>query len=220
MSENTAPAVGENGSDARMRLVEAMTSVVAEKGYIATTITDVVARARVSRRTFYEHFSDKEDCLLACHAVLGSRMLDAVAAAASEDDDLADAPQLFAEAVSGLLRTLCQNPDLTQTHFVEMQAAGLRARQARREVQSRFAGLLQGLAARARVADPRIKVPSALMTTALVGGIGELIEQSVERGQVDRLEELAPVIVELCSAVLLTKDSFNADHAAARRAQG
>ena len=46
-----------------------MAQVVAEKGYAATTVADVVERAGVSRRTFYEQFADKEACFLAAYDV-------------------------------------------------------------------------------------------------------------------------------------------------------
>src|SRR5262245_57415806 len=51
----------------RGRLIDAMAQAVAEHGYGATTVARVVSRAGVSRKTFYEHFSDKEDCLLALY---------------------------------------------------------------------------------------------------------------------------------------------------------
>ena len=44
-----------------------MVQAVNERGVVATTISDLVARAGISRRTFYEHFRDKEDCLLATY---------------------------------------------------------------------------------------------------------------------------------------------------------
>ncbi|HEV7687975.1 MAG TPA: helix-turn-helix domain-containing protein, partial [Acidimicrobiia bacterium] len=53
----------------RGRLVDAMAQIVAEKGYPATTVADVVERAGVSRRTFYEQFADKEACFLAAYDV-------------------------------------------------------------------------------------------------------------------------------------------------------
>ena len=49
----------------RQRLLYAMTVVVAEKGYIATTVAHVTTRAGVSRKTFYEMFADKEECFIA-----------------------------------------------------------------------------------------------------------------------------------------------------------
>src|SRR5438552_15273623 len=51
-------------SIARARIFEGMASVVGERGYAATTISDVVKAASISRRTFYEHFQDKEDCFV------------------------------------------------------------------------------------------------------------------------------------------------------------
>ena len=51
------------------RLIEAMVHAVADKGYGPTTVADVVERAAVSRKTFYEHFGDKEACFLAAYDV-------------------------------------------------------------------------------------------------------------------------------------------------------
>ena len=51
----------------RARLLEAVGRAVAEKGYAAATIEDVVRGAGVSKKTFYEHFADKEGCFLAAY---------------------------------------------------------------------------------------------------------------------------------------------------------
>ena len=61
----------------RERMLDAMARAVAAKGYAKVTVADVVALAGVSRRTFYEHFADKEQCFLATYVaatdiVLGS----------------------------------------------------------------------------------------------------------------------------------------------------
>lgn len=190
----------EGGEAARRRLVDAMAAVVGEKGYAATTIADVVARAHVSRRTFYEHFADKEECLLACHTVLSDHMFAALAAV---DTDGLGTAELIAALVRALLGELAARPELTLAHFVEMQAAGVRARAARRAVQDRFAEVLRGVAAQAQAADGRVTVPSAALTTAVVGGIGELIVQSVEQGSAAGVAGLAPTVVELVTAVVL-----------------
>ena len=57
------------------RILGGMVAAVAERGYAATTITDVVRHARVSRRTFYEHFADKEACFLAAYDAVSDAML-------------------------------------------------------------------------------------------------------------------------------------------------
>src|SRR5919206_1669524 len=69
------------------RLVAGMVAAVAERGYAATTITDVVRHARVSRRTFYEHFADKESCFLAAYDAVSDAVLAGMAGAAGEADD-------------------------------------------------------------------------------------------------------------------------------------
>ena len=55
----------------RARILTAMGEVVAERGVTAATVATVVARAGVSRRTFYELFADREECFLAAfdHAI-------------------------------------------------------------------------------------------------------------------------------------------------------
>src|SRR5687767_14162175 len=60
--------------EARIRVMQGFTTAVAERGYAATTIADIVAAARVSKRTFYEHFPDKEACLLAAYQASGDRL--------------------------------------------------------------------------------------------------------------------------------------------------
>src|SRR5438874_4109885 len=55
----------EVGAAQRTRLLLAVVEVVAERGYAGATVGDVLRRARISRQTFYENFSNKEDCFLA-----------------------------------------------------------------------------------------------------------------------------------------------------------
>lgn len=190
----------QGSGDARGRLIEAMAAVVAEKGFPAVTIADIVARARVSRRTFYEQFADKEECLVACYRVLGERMLDVVG---SVPVDGLGAREHVAAVVDALIAALTASPDLTHTYFLSTQAAGARARAARQEVQAGLVRLFQRVATDHGAGNRRVVVPSDMMATAVVGGIGELIAQTLERGRADQLTEIAPTVSRLMSAVLL-----------------
>src|SRR5919201_6795907 len=81
----------------RGRMLAAMAEVVAQKGYARTTVADVLSRARVSRETFYEQFSDKEDCFLAAYDFSVEAMLEAIT------DAVGDAPaEPFARFESAL----------------------------------------------------------------------------------------------------------------------
>ena len=63
----------------RERLIVAMLNAAADLGYLETNVQDVIDRAGVSRPTFYEHFSNKEDCFLAAFDTSAERLRKMVA---------------------------------------------------------------------------------------------------------------------------------------------
>ncbi len=66
------------------RLLQAVVHEVAQHGYQATTIAQITARARVSRTTFYEHFTDKQHCFLASYRELAGPLATTVEEALDE----------------------------------------------------------------------------------------------------------------------------------------
>src|SRR6478672_6443881 len=68
----------------RERMLDAVVAAVAEKGYAEMTVADVVARAGVSRRTFYEQFDDRLDCFLAAYVANVEALIAEIAAAQSD----------------------------------------------------------------------------------------------------------------------------------------
>lgn len=64
----------------RERMLEGMIGVVAERGYAAATIAEVISSAGVSRPTFYEYFSDKNDCFVATLRTIRDELLAEAAA--------------------------------------------------------------------------------------------------------------------------------------------
>lgn len=180
-----------------MRLLEGLAAAVDEKGYVAATIADIVRHARMSKRTFYEHFGDKESCFLEAYAMASNLALMTVAEAAS-----IEAPwQVQIEhATRAYLSALETRPTLTRTFLLEIHAAGPKALSRRREVHDRFADLLRRLVDQARRSHPEVKPLSAPMALAVVGGIHELVLTALERG--GKLRELSSTAVELVRAVL------------------
>ena len=196
-----------------------MIGLVAERGYAAVTVADVVASARVSKRTFYQHFADREDCFLAAYVAAAegplTRIAEAVAPAV-EADPGAPAPDLAAEvdaATRAYLEALAQQPELTRTLLTEISGLGHRGWRVRREVLNRFADQLSALVAMGAerwAAGGGDEVPGLVgvrglprpTAVALVGGINELVLDAVEDGRGDRLGELAPTVTGLVLAVL------------------
>jgi AcrR family transcriptional regulator len=189
-------------ADVPRRLVEGLAAAIAEKGYAKTSIADIVRHARVSKRTFYEHFTDKESCFLTGYVALSEETLQIIATAAGEGS-LGWQDRVQA-AVRAYLDALESKPELTRTYLLEIHAAGARALELRRQVHQRFADLMRALVEAARKEHPELRPLSPAMATALVGGINELVLVAVERGKGARLAELADTAAALVMAVVTT----------------
>ncbi|WP_093782735.1 TetR/AcrR family transcriptional regulator [Actinacidiphila guanduensis] len=70
-----------SGAQARMRLREAALELYAERGYDATTTSEIAARAGVTERTYFRHFADKREVLFDGEAELREVMTAAIASA-------------------------------------------------------------------------------------------------------------------------------------------
>lgn len=186
-------------ADARGRLLEGLAIAITEKGYAAATIADVVRHARVSKRTFYEHFADKEACYLALYSAASDRMLAIIAEAAA-----AERPwrERLDAAAGAYLSELAAMPALTRTFLMEIQAAGDRALALRREVHGRFAEQLRTLTEEAARAEDGLRPLSPEMATAVVGGINELMLEAVEQERARQLTDLAGAASALILAVV------------------
>jgi AcrR family transcriptional regulator len=183
----------------RARLTEGLAAAIAQKGYAAVTIADVVRGARVSKRTFYEHFADKEACFLALYAETSDELLELIAASA------ASAPGTWEARIGAAARAyfdrVAGEPELIRAALLEIHAAGPRARVLRREVQRRHADQLRAFSAAAE-AEGAGRTLTPALATAVVGGLNELMLEAVEAGQAERIGELADAATELIRAVL------------------
>lgn len=95
----------------RQRILDAMIESCAEKTFTATTITDVVARARISRTTFYKHFEDKRACFDAAVAYCVEALREIARSVHGPDDSPADAAR---KATTAVVEALAQRPGLAQ----------------------------------------------------------------------------------------------------------
>ena len=125
----------------RGRLLEATFALVAEGGYRDLTVGMVAARAGVSRRTFYEFFSDRDDCFLAAfdHAldVLAERVLPAYQGEREWTGRVR-------AGLAALLEFLDGEPALRRLVFVEALAAGPQVLARRTQVLEELAGAIEG----------------------------------------------------------------------------
>lgn len=181
----------------RRRLLEGMAHAVAAKGYGDTTIADIVREASVSRRTFYEHFSTKAECLLALYEAASRNALKVLR---NSIDPAHDWHMQIEQALTAYFGCMAENPVLMRTLYVEILGLGPEGLETRRRVNRAIADfILQVVNGQGgRTGD---KALSADMAMAIVGGINELILQAIEEDRVSHLVELVAPGSRLVRAV-------------------
>jgi AcrR family transcriptional regulator len=192
--DNTIPV---SVSGHRQRLLEGMGRAVANKGYAETTIADIVSEACVSRRTFYEHFQTKADCLIALYEAASMNALNVLRNAIDPSRDWHDQVE---QAMTAYFACLSQNPVLMRTLFIEILGLGTVGLSARRRMNQEIADFMLKVVN----ANPMLQQGKELspeMAMAVVGGINELVLQAIEQDQVSNLQQLIEPAVKLVRAV-------------------
>lgn len=184
----------------RGRLLEAMAQRVAEQGYAATTVAQVIARAGVSRKTFYEHFSDKRACFLAAWEVGNEILLAQVLAAGEEAGGWRARLRAGAEA---FLEVLAAEPDFARSFMIEVLSVGEEALERRAEIIERFADALAATHAQALAeGDDALHAVPPWAFRAAAGAAWELTVEHLRTRGVEGLVELAPQIERVQLAIL------------------
>jgi AcrR family transcriptional regulator len=178
----------------RERILDAVVNVVADCGYAAMTVEDIIKAAGVSRRTFYEHFRGKEDAFLVSYDDISAQLMEAVEAAFHRSDGFVSRVE---DCMREFLTLLAREPAYAHMCIVDVLVAGPAAIERRNAVMRQFRELIdKGAAAEL----PRSARPPALTSEALVGGVHEVIYSRVRRGETAELPALLP---DLSYSVLL-----------------
>jgi AcrR family transcriptional regulator len=175
--------------DQRERLLDAVPQVVAERGYEAMSVADIVKAAAVSRNAFYKNFADKKECFAAAHEVGHERLFEVlvqrcVAGATTE-------ARVEAGLAAGL-ESMASDPDTARLLFVEAPAAGEGMALRYHEWLRRYGTLL-----RAAAPDmPPESLPAPEVEGVIVGGVASRVASEVLNGRAAKLRELTAPLVE------------------------
>ncbi len=184
----------------RARLIDAMAHIVAEKGYGATTVADVVERAGVSRRTFYEQFADKEASFLAAYDAGLAAVLAHIRQAAEADAD-AGWRERARSGVEAFLALLASEPAFARALQVEILTAGPAALDRRAGMLTMFSGVWRNVHERARAEDPALPpLPDEVFTT-LAAGLEELVRDCIRTRGPAEVPDLADPILRTVFAI-------------------
>jgi AcrR family transcriptional regulator len=168
----------------RERLFAAMVATVAEKGYEATTIADLVELSGVSRSAFYRHFDDKQACFLAAVEAMVEPALQRVGADESAPPGIERARAAF----ESLMKLFVSQPAAAKMCIVEIYAAGPEGA----ALVDRSMDSVTALTARLLEQVPERKGLPIELVRALVGGIQKVIHKRLYRGQEEELLDLVP----------------------------
>jgi AcrR family transcriptional regulator len=176
----------------RERLIAGLAEAVAEHGYSGTTIAHITRHAAVSRRTFYEHFSGKDECFVAAYETVMAELRARVAEAIEGETE--DWPHAIKAGIAAMLGFLANEPHLARLCMVEALVAGP-------VVVERYDAAIRSFVPyfeTGREGRPPEVLARLSSTTeeALVGGMVSLISRRIIAGRTEELEELLPDLVE------------------------
>jgi AcrR family transcriptional regulator len=170
-------------------------------GYADATAEAIAREAGMSKATFYEHFDNKEDCIIALFDAAIAVVIGAMRAAGDRSGDVPPGPRVR-EITEAFLGAIAQFPDEAQTVLVEIVGAGPRAMEQRDRALGAVAEYIDELnrADAERGAAPRLASPHDAF--AIVGAVVELASRQLRTGHPEEMAELEPVVERLILGLL------------------
>jgi AcrR family transcriptional regulator len=169
----------------RERLLAACAQVVEREGYADASVARIIRAAAVSRRTFYEHFSSKEDCFIATYDTVMENLRDRMVAAVEAAGGW---PQNVPAALAEMLRFFASEPALARLCMVETLAAGPPVSNHHRDTVATFALSLRA----GRIEAQGESGPPLDTEEAVIAGVVALITRWVVVDRTEQLEKLLP----------------------------
>lgn len=177
----------------RGRLLGATVDVVEEVGYARFTVAQVIARAKVSRKTFYDLFEDREDCFLAVFEEVVERMATIASEAYAEHSDWRDAVRAGLLALLGFMD---QQPALARICVVEALGAGPHVLQRRTEVIEKLKRVIaEGDTTAPSQSRPRRGQPADITVEGIVGAAFTVVHSRLlDRDHAPLINLLGPLM--------------------------
>jgi AcrR family transcriptional regulator len=183
--------------DNRSRLLAGLSDALRERSYAEVTVADIVRHARTSKRTFYEEFADKHDCLVTLLTLSNTELRTCIAA--SVDPASPWATQVR-QGVGALLELVQAEPHLFLNWFRAVPTLGDEGRALVREGMATFVDLIHTLADTPDLKRAGVQPPTRELGIIVFGGLRELIATALEEGR-DPVTLLEPA-AEAVSALL------------------
>ena len=195
-----APPLEVRLSVQRTRLFQAAAAVFARIGYADASAEAISREAGMSKATFYEHFDNKEECILALFDRAATQVMGAMAEGAISAGN--DPVARVRAGIAAFLEQVATHPDHAQTLLVEIIGAGPRCAERRDRVLQTFADVIYAENAAAAKKGKAPLFASKHDAFAVVGAAVELASRQIRLGVPADIRELEPVIERLLLGLL------------------
>lgn len=184
----------------RQRLFDAAAAVFARAGYAEASAEAISREAGMSKATFYEHFANKEECILALADHGAERLLKRLMDAARAGGP--DLESRHRAGIRAMLEGMAAFPDHTQSVIVELVGAGPRGMARRDQALQGFAAMIFAESKAASQAGLGPGYASEDETYAIAGAAFELISRQLRTGHPEKMTDLEPLIDRLIRGLL------------------
>jgi AcrR family transcriptional regulator len=178
----------EVNANQRERLIAAMGEIVGENGYAGTTVSDVITQAGVSRKAFYQHFANKQECFLAAYDKIVAESRREIVRAYQSAEGV---PERATAAIEKVFERAIQNPGNLRLVIIEARVVGQAGIERRERLMSEYEGLLRDLLGLS--AGPGT-VPNPVLR-GIVGGLNGVLHAHLQNGRLEQLLQLIPDLV-------------------------
>ncbi len=173
----------------RERLIAAMAELAGRDGYADTTVANVLALAGVSRKAFYQHFANKQECFLATYDAVVSEGRSQVTRAYA---DAKNPSESASSAITKLFERAIENPHAVRLVLVEAGVVGQAGIQRRERLMSEYEGLLRDMLG-LPIGPGAIPNP---VLRGIVGGLNGVLYAHMRDNRLEQLLALIPDLVQ------------------------
>jgi AcrR family transcriptional regulator len=196
----------------RLRLRVAMIEAIAANGYRETRVADVIARAGVSRKTFYENFDNKQDCLLSTFDAIAAQLARRIEQVFRETDGWPDGIEA---AIAALFTSAIENPGALRLSLLEIATVGPPGIERRERAMMRYERFLHDALSLA----PDEGTISDNVLKAIVGGFNRVLYRRVPGGDAAELLALIPDLTRWAASYYPSPQAILAEPKRLPRAQ-
>jgi AcrR family transcriptional regulator len=185
-------------TDHRSRLLTGLAQVLETKTLAELYADDIVREASVSKRTFYQHFKNKQECFLALYEENSAYIVSTLIAAT--DDDSISIVERIERGTTAYLTAMQEQAPLMKRLYIDVLTLGSEGLAARRRVIDLFVQRIEEFYAEEKRRHPNLPALPRELVTGTVAGLNELILYRIEDGKADSLVELASTTRDMMMA--------------------